>query len=143
MAHYHRFRSELFGDLYNQNRWNVTGFLQANYKISETWSAEASGWYSGPGVRGIMTYDGLYSMSFGVKKELWDGRGELALSADDMIFRYWTGEINFSNMDIDILSKWETRRVSLSFLYKFGNRHLKKGASRSSSAGDEKRRMQD
>jgi hypothetical protein len=46
-------------------------------------------------------------------------------------------------MDIDILSKWETRRVSLSFLYKFGNRHLKKGASRSSSARDEKRRMQD
>jgi len=143
MLYYNRFESELLDAQYEQARWNFTSFLQANYKINDWLSAEASGWYTGPGIRGIMTYDNLYGISFGLETKLMDGQATLSLSADDLFFRYWTGSIQHSNLDIDIISRWETQRLNLAFTYQFGNRHVKKSAGRRSSANEETRRNKD
>lgn len=140
MVYYNKYESQYLGDTYNGSQVSFTGFLQLNTNFGDGWSAEVGGFYTGKGVEGIMTFKPMYSMSFGVQKKFWNNNATIELSVDDFMYRFWRGNITYQNMDMDILSSWETKVVNLSFTYKFGNQHLKSLKSRRSSGADENNR---
>lgn len=140
MLYYNRFSSDYLDGQFDQGVWSFTSFLQANIKLPKDWSAEINGWYQGKGLEGIMSYRPLYGISFGLEKKLMDGQATLQLSVDDLIYKYWRGNIDYQNMNIDILSEWETQVVSLRFTYKFGNRYLKKRKTRRAGSAEERQR---
>ena len=135
MLYYNEYDSDYLDGRYNESAWSFTGFLQVNAKLSERWRAEATGWYQGGGLDGIIRYRPMYGVSFGLETELLDERATLALSFDDAIFQYFRGAVDYQDQQIDILSKWQVQEVGLRFTYRFGNRFLKEkkrvdGASR-------------
>jgi hypothetical protein len=127
--------------LFKQGRWNVTAFLQGTYTLPKDWKIEVNGWYNGPGIEGIQISEHLYSLSFGVQKKVLKGKGNLNLSLDDMLFRYWHGRIDHASFEANIRSEWETRIANLTFTYSFGNQHLNKATRRRSGASEEQNRV--
>jgi hypothetical protein len=79
----------------------------------------------------------------GVQKKILKNKGNLNLSMDDILFRYWHGQIDHADFKAKILSEWETRIVNLTFTYNFGNQYLNKAERRRSGASDEQRRVGD
>lgn len=121
-----KYSSQYLDDDFFSQSFTGMGFLQFGYNISQTFTAEISGWYSGGGFEGIMFSKPLYGLSLGVEALLLNKRLVLDLSIDDLLFKYWQGSIVYSNMDINVLSKWETQILNINIKYKFGNRYIKK-----------------
>lgn len=142
LVYYNRYNSDYLGGLFEESRVSVTGFLQVNAKLAEGLNLEATGWYQGKGVEGIMTYEPLYGFSMGIEKKLLDDRATLSLSVDDLFYRNWYGNINYQNQQMDLVSTWETQIVNLKFSYSFGNQFLKKDKRERSSGAEENRRAQ-
>ncbi|AEE52070.1 outer membrane beta-barrel protein [Haliscomenobacter hydrossis] len=141
MVFYNRYESEVFAEQFNKGRWNVTAFLQGTYTLPKDWKFEIGGWYNGPGIEGIQIAEHLYSVSLGVQKKILKERGNLNLSMDDILFRYWHGRIDHANFEANIRSEWETQIVNLTFTYNFGNQYLNKAARRRSGASEEQGRV--
>ncbi len=140
-VNYDKYKSDYLGDLYNRSKWSFIGFLQASTKLPGKTKMEVTGWYNHGGLEGIMDFNNLYGVSVGFEKKFLNEQLIAKLSFDDILFKYWSATIDYSNMDLQIEQQWETRVVNLELVYKFGNRFLKKGDKVKSSASEENRRI--
>ena len=125
MLYWNRYNSEYLGDQFEEDVWSFTGFLQVNAKLGERWKAEATGWYQGGGLDGIIRFRPMYGVSFGLETELLDERATLSLSANQLFFQYFRGKVDYQDQQIDILSQWQVQTVGARFTYRFGNQFLK------------------
>lgn len=143
MLFYNQYVSDYLGAEFNQDQWNLTGFLQLNVKLPASINMEITGWYQGKGLDGIMAYDPLFGVDAGIERKFLDDKLRVQLSAEGIIQRFWYGEVNYQNMNFDIVSRWEAPIVNLNVTWKFGNQYLKKDESRRSAAEEERRRAQE
>ena len=137
MLYWSRYDSEYLDARFEEDAWQFTGFLQINAKLGEKWKAEATGWYQGNGLDGIIQFEPLYGVSFGVETELLNEQATLSLSLDDAFYRYFHGRVDYQDQQMAIVSKWQVQRVGLRFTYRFGNKYLKTKNRVRSAAGDE------
>ena len=84
-----------------------------------------------------MESNSLYGVSFGARKTFNDNRLTISSSVDDAFYEFWTANISYSNMDVDLKSTWETRIFRINMVYRFGNRFLKKRKYQNNSAQEE------
>ncbi|MEO0787326.1 MAG: outer membrane beta-barrel protein [Bacteroidota bacterium] len=141
MLYFHDYNSEFLGGQFQQDQWSFTGFLQINYKLPDDWDLEVSGWYQGAGLDGIVRFNPLYGVSMGLEKTFLDDKLSLQFEADGIIQRFFTGNINYQDQDIDIVSRWEAPVFYLRASYKFGNQHLKSNERRNSASSSERNRL--
>lgn len=137
MAYYHKFDAPYLDAVYNKEKFSYTLFIEASAKILKTLKIEGSGWYNSAALEGIMEADALYGVSFGLEKTFFDEQFLINISYDDAFFEYWNAHINYSNMNVNITSTWETRVIHFNLTYKFGNRYLKKRNQQKNSAEEE------
>ena len=137
MTNYQKYDAPYLDAIYNKEKFNYTLFIEASTALSKTLKVEASAWYTSSNLEGIMESNGLYGVSFGAKKTFFDNKLSISGSMDDLFYEYWTANIIYSNMDVDLKSTWETRIFRLNLVYKFGNRFLKKRKYQKNSAQEE------
>lgn len=137
MTNYHIYDAPYLDDIYNREKFTYTLFIEASAEIIKTLTIEGGGWYQSGGIEGIMDYNSLYGVSFGVEKTFFEEKLSLSMSIEDIFYDYWTANIDYSNMDVDIESRWETRVFYVNLSYKFGNRFLKKRKFKKNSAQEE------
>ena len=143
IANYDIYKSNYLNGIYNKKKFSYVAFLNASVKLPLDFKLELGGWYNSGGLNGIMEYKNLYGTSIGVEKKLMDNQLSLKLSVEDPVNKFWTADIQYANMNMKVLSKWETKVINFKATYKFGNRYLKKGEKHKSSASDERRRVLD
>ncbi|MGB0887075.1 MAG: outer membrane beta-barrel protein [Vicingaceae bacterium] len=137
MTNYQKYQAPYLDENYNKEKFNYTLFIEASYPITKTLKVEASAWYTSSNLEGIMESNPLYGVSFGAQKTFFDNRLRITASLDDAFYEYWTANIVYSNMDVDLKSTWETKIFRLNMTYKFGNRFLKKRKHQKNSAQEE------
>ncbi len=88
---------------------------------------EVSGWYSGPGVwGGVFEYESSWSLDMGLQRKFLQDRLNLRVGASDIFFQSgWDGVSKFNGMVSSGGGRWDSRRVSLSVSYRFGNQNVK------------------
>ena len=80
----------------------ISGFLFGSYQMSET-----------------------ISLNIGLSQRLWDGRGRISLTAEDLLGRAnATYTSRYANQDNSVFYQPETQFVRLDFTYQFGNFRL-------------------
>jgi hypothetical protein len=127
---------------FNQTFFGVDASVENSFQLSKTVKAQLSGYYSTPYRDGITRVRSNYGASGGLQKTMWSGRANLRLSYSNIIgpaayrSQYLSEELN-----IKWVNRWEGRRVSLSFNYKFGNKNVKSSRQRSTAAGAEANRV--
>jgi len=138
-----------FEGFVNNQRLNVnvaTYLANVNnqLKFNKGWGAEVSGFYRSKILAGgTIVAKPMGVLSFGVSKQILKGKGAIRLNATDPFWlQYFRGYTKFGNIDTRIQSKWDNRRLGITFTWRFA-----KGESqpqirrRSGSAQDEQNRI--
>jgi iron complex outermembrane receptor protein len=94
-----------------------------------------SGFWNAPTTQTIYRIGGLRALNLSVQKKVWEGRGKITFTVDDVLNTMrWRQAGDAGNQQFDIYRKWESRRVSVRFTYRFGNQNVKAARSRETGA---------
>lgn len=117
-------------------------YTSNNFTLSKTLSAELSGWYNSASQYGFYRANPQGGFSLGVQKKLMEGKANLKLNVNDP---FWLNQFNgravVQDINFRVRSRWESRRVNLTFTYRFGNQNVKSARQRSSATSAEQNRV--
>ncbi len=102
-------------------------YMQNTFDLPNKFKAEISGWYGGPGVwGGVFLYESSWSLNFGLQRKFLDDKLNVRLSFNDVFFESgWDGVSDFNGLRGEGSGRWDSRFVSLSIGYNFGNQNVK------------------
>ena len=122
--------------------WTGQFNIQNNFTINDSFSADASFWYSTPQIDGAFKLESLYSLDAGFRYNLPNKKGNLKLGLND-ILQSQRARIN-SNLPGNVysLEQWGTNRsVRLTFTYRFGKMTVKSARDRATGLDAEQKRL--
>jgi hypothetical protein len=94
--------------------------LNTNFKFAKNTEAQLTAIYLAPDIIPQGTIDSRFSLDFGIKRAIQEGKGELFLNATDvlntMVIRT---KINGNNFNFTSTNYYETQVVRLGYNYKF------------------------
>lgn len=109
--------------------------------LGKSWNAEINFNYQSAQVYGFMDLEPIWGLGVGIQKQFLNNKASLKLSASDL---FWTNlpkaVIKYRDYIERFDVKRETRVLSLSFNYRFGNNKIAGSRKRTSGAEEEKRR---
>lgn len=118
-------------------------YTQQTFTLPKGYTAEVSGWFSGPGVwGGVFEYNTSWSLNLGLQKKFMDDKLNVRLSVNDIFFQSgWNGSSEFNGLVSVGAGNWDSRRASISLSYNFGNDQVKRSRRRSTGLEDEADRV--
>lgn len=141
-TYYNHFQTDFQDSEVDTKGWATNIYLSNNFTIGDGIRAEVSGFYQSPMVYGIIKMKAQYSVNAGVNMSIMDGKGSLRLNVDDIFnTQRFHGIFQQGTVNVDVLNKWESRRVSVAFTYNFGNQEVKSERRRNTATSDEQRRV--
>jgi hypothetical protein len=126
---------------------NITsgmGNMNNQLRFGKGWGGEVSGFYRMKMQDGgLMVANPMGVISFGASKQILKTKGTLRLSVVDPFYiQKFSGVTKFGEIDAEINSQWDNRRVSLNFTYRFGKMQNNNAPRRrSGSAQEEQNRV--
>ena len=116
---------------FDTRTFGFNGYMQHSFTLSKVWAAQVSGFWSAPTQQTVYKSGGLGSLNLGVQKKVMQERGKLTLGVDDLLNTMrWRQSADFGATQFTIDRKWESRRVSLRFSYRFGSSEVKSARER-------------
>lgn len=102
-------------------------YQQHTIKLPKGFTGEVSGYYAGPGVwGGVFKYESNWSLDLGLQRKFLQDRLNVRLSAQDLFYQTgWDGVSSFNGLVSTGSGRWDSRRVSVSLSYLFGNQNVK------------------
>ncbi|MCE5174185.1 MAG: outer membrane beta-barrel protein [Bacteroidales bacterium] len=137
---YKKFASDYEG-VPDFSRWSFMGNMIHTFSLPHDIGLEFSGRGQSKQLWGYFVNNGFYSFDIGVKKSLFSKNGTLKLSLGDIFdTNHSNGYAKYGHLDVT--SKWNgtTRRLNLSFTYRFGKETFKTRVNRSTASSDEESR---
>lgn len=116
--------------------------LNNEIQLPGNWSMEVTGKYQTALTFGLFELDPQGSLDFGFSKSLFDKKANLKIGISD-VFRTRNSKVVIDQDDINLIVNQsnDTRRVSVSFSYRFGNQKVKAARKRSTAAEEESGRI--
>ncbi|MFT7421715.1 MAG: hypothetical protein ACI9QN_002646 [Arcticibacterium sp.] len=142
-VYYTRYQdSDLSGGLLDVGQTAFNFYTSSTFTMKKGWSAEANMWFNSPQVLGIIRQTKpQYAVNAGVQKTILQKKGKLKLNVSDIFLTsFFSGDIDYQNVDLAVSSRWTSRIASLSFTYNFGNQDVKGSRRRSTATEDLKQR---
>lgn len=138
---YNSFKSEYIGGTIDNQQWSFNAYFANYFTIRKGTTAELSGWYQSESLFGIINILPMYAVNIGFSQTVLDGKGTIKLSGNDIFnTQKFRGIIQQDNVNATINNKWQTRRFSASFTYRFGNSQVKPARRRETATDEERRR---
>jgi iron complex outermembrane recepter protein len=124
------------GAIVDVQAYSYNIYQQHTFDLPLGFKGEISGYYSGPGIwGGVFIYESNWGLNVGLQKKFIRERLNVRLSAEDLFYETgWDGYSNFNGLLSTGGGRWDSRRISLSLGYRFGNDNVK---SRKRSTGIE------
>ena len=139
---YNKFDSEFSNGAINEEQWSARFNVNNNFTLPSGIRAELSGWYQSAVIWGIFQIDPRWSLDAGVSTPVLNGKGNLKLNIVDIFNTNQTfGFIDQGTIDMDLENLRESRRVNLSFSYRFGNDEVKPARNRRTATEEEQGRV--
>lgn len=130
-GYYDKTKSKHYHDIsFDKDNFAFYANIDNTFNISSkpNIKAELSGSYITRNIQGPMTISSMYSVDAGIKWTFDNNKAELYLKVNDM-FNSWTPkdlDLNYKTQNLKMQMIPDSRRVSLSFIYKFGGFKEKK-----------------
>lgn len=141
-AGFNRTQSAVQGNGYNAFSWNWSVMMDNTFTLPKNYSLSAYAYYDSPSVSGLFRSLGSYQLNIGAKKTFWNKNATLALKVNDIFnTSSFRANLEYNNIKTYWKNEWESRRVNLSFSYKFGNMKIKTARKRSTGTSDEENRV--
>ncbi len=130
----------------NQLHVEIPGYgayMQNSFKLGKDYTAELSGWYSGPSVwAATWKTKPQGGLDLGFQKLLMKKKASLKLSFTDIFHTNpWKANSNFGGLVIHASGYWESQTLRLNFTYRFGNNQVKAARQRETGLENESKRI--
>jgi iron complex outermembrane receptor protein len=101
-------------------------YTQQTFDLPAGFKGEVSGWFAGPGVwGGVFEYESQWSLNLGLQRRFFNEQLNVRLSANDIFYESgWDGMSSFNGLVSEGRGRWDSRRVSVSLSYNFGNQKV-------------------
>ncbi len=123
------------------SKYSFTGNVSNNFSLPYKVEMELSGYYNSAQLVSNIIVRQRYAVNLGFQRNVLKDQGTVKLSVNDL-FNTANGSAyaKYDNVDIDVINHWNSRRISLSFNYRFGKDNFKTRANRSTSSSEEQNR---
>jgi iron complex outermembrane receptor protein len=96
------------------------GNMNNQFTFKKGWGGEISGFYRSPMVQGVLVSNPMWSMNFGISKQIMKNKGTVRLVVRDIFYtQVFSGYSKYQNVDVTINQSRDSRQVNLSFTYRF------------------------
>jgi outer membrane receptor protein involved in Fe transport len=113
-----------------------------SFTFGKGWSAEISGWYRTKGAEGLLVINDMGAVNTAISKQIMKKKGTLKLGLRDVFYtQQFSGYARYSDVDVDISGRRDSRQFNISFNYRFGKSNIAPERRRRSSATDEQSRV--
>lgn len=123
---------------------NFSMNISNSYKITETWSAELSGFYTSKGFFGTAVFDAVYRIDSGISKKFGEDGNSLKLTLRDAFDSFeFSGGTDIPEQDLQTRNTFDfsARTILLTYTLNFGNKKLKSSRDRKTGAEEERQRV--
>lgn len=142
LANHVDYNSTYLGEQFNRSKWSYGAVLEAHFKLPWDINSEVTAYYDSGSQEGILDAEWLYGIHLGLSKKFLDGNAKFSVRVEDLFARYYHADIQFANMNGNVVSKWDAPFLRVGFTYKFGNQHTKKKEKWEGSGAKEIKRAQ-
>jgi hypothetical protein len=117
-------------------------FSQQTFNLPKGFTAEISGYFSGPGIwGGVFQYKTNGALNLGLQKKFMNNQLNVKISGNDLFYTSgWRGKSEFNGLVSEGRGNWDSRRATLSLSYNFGNQKVK-SRKRNTGLSDEAKRV--
>lgn len=127
---------------YNQEQFSWDLSTDHTFTLPKQYSLQLSAYYSSATVSGLFRQLPAYLINLGAKKTVLNGKGTVSIRLNDIFdTARFRANLDYANVNMYWENEWESRRLSLSFDYKFGNTKIKTARKRSTGTSDEENRV--
>ena len=115
------------GGTFDNSRWSYSVNTQNSFKVGGGYSFELNAYFNSKSAYGISTENYYWAVSTAMQKNVFGDKGSLKLLFND-IFQSSQYKIvtRYQNIDMNSHVNVDSRRLILSFSYRFGNQKLQK-----------------
>lgn len=122
-------------------QWSFTGNLNNSFTLPYRMSLEVNAKYVSRQLFGNLIMKPHYGIDLGLQMRVLDDRGAIRISFSDIFNTSSAGvSSKYANLELDMTIHNETRRLNLSFNYRFGKSDFKTRADRSTASDEEQSR---
>jgi len=116
------YRGNYYGSDYRRQGDMYTLNVSNQFKLGRGWNAEVAGWYNGPGLTTVFTWqEQMGSLDLALSKKMCSDSLTIKLAMNDVLgTQRYNASNRFANFDTDVSSSWDARRVVLSLNYSLG-----------------------
>lgn len=141
-AGFNRTQSAVQGNGFNAFSWNWSVMMDNTITLPKNYSLTTYAYYDSPSVSGLFHSLGSYQLNIGAKKTFWKKNATLALKVNDIFnTSAFRANLEYNNIKTYWKNEWESRRVNVSFTYKFGNMKIKTARNRGTGTREEENRV--
>ena len=106
------------------------------------WNAEISGWYRTKAAEGLLVANEMGAVNTAISKQLFKKKATIKLGVRDIFYtQQFSGYAKYSDVDVDVASKRDSRQFNLSFNYRFGKNNIAPERKKRGGASDEQNRV--
>ena len=118
------------------------GNVTNNFNLGKGWNAEISGWYRSKAAEGLLVANEMYAVNSAISKQLFKKKATLKAGVRDIFYtQQFSGYAKYSDVDVVIASKRDSRQFNVSFNYRFGKKNIAPARRKSGGADDEQNRV--
>ena len=105
-------------------------------------NAEISGWYRSKTAEGLLIAKEMWAVNAAVSKTMFKKKGTLKVGIRDIFFtQQFKGYAKYSDVDVNVFSRRDSRQFNASFTYRFGKKNIAPARRKSGGAEDEQNRV--
>lgn len=141
-AAYNEVNTLVQGQPYHTSRFAWSVNADQNFILPKNYKLQLSSYYSSADVDGLYRTLNNYQIDLSASKTFWNKNATISLKFRDIFdSSRFRSVLQYNNVNTTWQNQWESRRVSISFTYKFGNMKIKTARDRRTGAGSEEGRM--
>lgn len=122
-------------------RLSVVANMSNTFSLPWKLDLELSGRYSSEQLISNIVIRPRSSVDVGIQRRIFNDQGMIKLAVSDIFNKASGGAYaKYGNVDIDVLNKWDSRRLNITFNYRFGKDNFKTRANRATASSEEQNR---
>jgi iron complex outermembrane recepter protein len=120
-VNYNHYTGILYGENLDVAAYTGMGNMTNQFKFTRGWSAELSGWYRTSGLEGQVYVSPMGQATTAIAKQIMKDKASLKLGLRDIFYTQQVrGTIDFQETEATFHNSRDSRQLSLTFTYRFG-----------------------
>jgi hypothetical protein len=120
----------------------LTGNVNNTFILGKGWSGEISGWYRSRAAEGLLVSNRMAAVNSGLSKQVMKTKGTIKFGIRDIFnTQQFSGFAKYSDVDVKVAGRRDSRQVNVSFNYRFGKKDVPAARRKTGGSDDEQNRV--